>query len=167
MADVITTLNLRVQEKYDTKENWALNNNILLAGELGIESDTNKFKFGDGKTTWNSLPYANPTYEDFKDQIKTDVQTQVFMADIEDSSITDDAYLNGVSGISPKAGDIFIINRNFNGTKTQTPYTYFVSSDTNGWYAMAGKFDAKRVLIGHDITLAGNYESVGNIKLSI
>jgi hypothetical protein len=33
-------------------------NPVLAAGELGVETDTGKFKIGDGSTAWNSLPYA-------------------------------------------------------------------------------------------------------------
>jgi hypothetical protein len=37
----------------------ATNENFVLApGEIGLETDTGKFKFGDGKTPWNDLDYA-------------------------------------------------------------------------------------------------------------
>src|SRR6266568_118005 len=37
---------------------WTGNNPVLLQSEMGIESDTQKFKIGDGVTAWNSLPYG-------------------------------------------------------------------------------------------------------------
>ena len=37
---------------------WASKNPVLARGELGIELDTKKFKFGDGVTAWTSLEYA-------------------------------------------------------------------------------------------------------------
>jgi hypothetical protein len=37
---------------------WTSANPILLPGELGLETDTTKFKFGNGTTAWNSLAYA-------------------------------------------------------------------------------------------------------------
>lgn len=46
------------QFRRDTAANWTSGNPILLAGEMGIESDTKKFKIGDGTTAWNSLPYG-------------------------------------------------------------------------------------------------------------
>lgn len=52
------TLNTRQKQKYDTSTNWTTNNPVLLAGELGIESDTNKFKIGNGTSAWNELDYA-------------------------------------------------------------------------------------------------------------
>lgn len=52
------TINTRQKQKYDTSSNWTANNPTLLAGEIGIESDTNKFKVGNGTSTWNELDYA-------------------------------------------------------------------------------------------------------------
>ena len=37
---------------------WTSANPILAVGELAIESDTKKFKIGDGLTLWASLPYS-------------------------------------------------------------------------------------------------------------
>lgn len=37
---------------------WTAANPTLSAGEIGVETDTRKFKFGTGTTAWNSLPYA-------------------------------------------------------------------------------------------------------------
>lgn len=53
------TLNTRQKQKYDTSTNWTTNNPVLLAGELGIESDTNKFKIGNGTSAWNDLEYIS------------------------------------------------------------------------------------------------------------
>lgn len=37
---------------------WESVNPVLAAGEPGFESDTLKFKIGDGSTPWNSLNYV-------------------------------------------------------------------------------------------------------------
>ena len=50
-------LNVKVKHRYDTASNWTTNNPVLLAGEFGIESDTNKMKVGDGTKNWSSLEY--------------------------------------------------------------------------------------------------------------
>lgn len=52
------TISTRQKQKYDTSTNWTTNNIVLLAGEIGIESDTNKFKVGNGTSAWNELDYA-------------------------------------------------------------------------------------------------------------
>lgn len=41
----------------DTSANWASANPILAGGEIGLESNTNKIKLGNGSTPWNALPY--------------------------------------------------------------------------------------------------------------
>ncbi len=52
------TITGQVQIRNDTAHNWAVENPVLLPGELGLETDTGNGKFGDGETTWNSLKYA-------------------------------------------------------------------------------------------------------------
>lgn len=48
-----------IQTRRDTAANWTSTNPILAAGEKGLETDTKKFKFGDGTSTWTALGYAN------------------------------------------------------------------------------------------------------------
>ena len=55
MTVTITALQ---KQRRDTASNWTTNNTVLLAGEWGIESDTKKFKIGDGSTAWQSLDYV-------------------------------------------------------------------------------------------------------------
>jgi len=47
----------KIKNRSDTSNNWATANPILELGELGLETNTNKIKFGDGVTTWNNLVY--------------------------------------------------------------------------------------------------------------
>jgi hypothetical protein len=51
-------LTTRQRQKYDTADNWAKNNPVLLAGEIGVESDTNKMKVGNGTGKWSNLSYS-------------------------------------------------------------------------------------------------------------
>ena len=44
--------------QYRTAAQWRAADPVLLRGELAVESDTLKFKFGDGTTTWNNLEYV-------------------------------------------------------------------------------------------------------------
>ena len=50
---------VRIQVRRGLASEWTSANPILAAGELGVESDTNLFKFGNGSTAWTSLAYAN------------------------------------------------------------------------------------------------------------
>jgi hypothetical protein len=49
---------VKIQLRRDTFANWLSNNPTLSSGEIGIETDTFKFKIGNGSSEWNSLPYA-------------------------------------------------------------------------------------------------------------
>ena len=49
---------IQLQFRRDTSSNWSSNNPVLASGELGIETNTQQFKLGDGTTAWNSLPYG-------------------------------------------------------------------------------------------------------------
>jgi hypothetical protein len=51
-------LSALMKQRYDTAANWTAQNPTLLAGEIGIESDTKKWKVGTGATAWTSLVYA-------------------------------------------------------------------------------------------------------------
>jgi hypothetical protein len=46
-----------IQVRGDTATNWTNANPVLLVREIGLETDTKYFKFGDGTTAWNSLTY--------------------------------------------------------------------------------------------------------------
>lgn len=48
----------RIQNRRDTAANWTSTNPTLASGEIGVETNTGKFKVGDGSTAWTSLLYA-------------------------------------------------------------------------------------------------------------
>ena len=50
---------VRIQVRRGTASQWTSANPTLAAGEMGVESDTNKFKFGNGSSAWTALSYAN------------------------------------------------------------------------------------------------------------
>lgn len=52
MADII-------KSRRDTAENWRTANPTLAEGELGFETDTKRYKLGDGKKAWNDLEYRD------------------------------------------------------------------------------------------------------------
>ena len=46
-----------MQQRRDTASGWTTSNPTLLISEFGYETDTGKFKVGDGSTAWSSLSY--------------------------------------------------------------------------------------------------------------
>ncbi len=49
----------KMQQRRGTAAQWTTAATVLLAGEIGFETDTGKFKIGDGTTAWASLAYQN------------------------------------------------------------------------------------------------------------
>ena len=49
---------IRLILRHGTAAQWTTANPILASGEMGVESDTNKIKIGDGVLAWNALPYG-------------------------------------------------------------------------------------------------------------
>jgi len=78
----------RLQLRRDTAANWTSNNPTLAAGEVGVETDTTKFKIGDGSTAWTSLGYAGTAHLSASEGVQLD--GDVIKADVsglaEDSS---------------------------------------------------------------------------------
>ena len=52
-------MSVQIQLKRSTASAWTSANPTLAAGEIGYETDTAKFKIGNGSTAWTSLSYAN------------------------------------------------------------------------------------------------------------
>ena len=48
-----------IQFRRDTAANWTAANPTLANGEMGIETDTLKYKIGNGSTAWTGLAYAS------------------------------------------------------------------------------------------------------------
>lgn len=68
MAD--NTINVKLKQRYDTENNWATKNPVLLAGEMAISSDKDyRYKVGNGTAKWSELSYAKARLE------KSDVTT--------------------------------------------------------------------------------------------
>ena len=52
---------VRIQLRHDTAQNWTNANPILLSGEVGIETDTDRLKIGTGNS-WNDTNYYDKQY---------------------------------------------------------------------------------------------------------
>ena len=63
----------QIQLRRDTATNWASANPTLASGEPAFETDTGKFKIGDGVTAYNSLDYIGAG--DLPDNITTQGNT--------------------------------------------------------------------------------------------
>jgi hypothetical protein len=49
---------IQIQFRRATAASWTSVNPTLAQGEIGLETDTNQFKIGNGSTAWTSLAYS-------------------------------------------------------------------------------------------------------------
>jgi len=56
-----SAISTKIQMRSDTSGNWTSTNPTLATGEIGFETDTGKFKIGNGSSVWTGLSYAVPT----------------------------------------------------------------------------------------------------------
>lgn len=147
MAEKI--VNARLQNPYDTAENWKTNNPVLKAGELGIESDTGLHKVGDGTSTWTQLDYAGTDKAAVGALIEA---AEDNMYALTPSGEEEDTAVLATVG-SPKKGDIAVIKRVIAGDKhSYTAYVY----DGTKWEAADGNYNANNVYFDQDLIITAN-----------
>ncbi len=104
-----------IQPRRGTSDQWTSANPILAVGEMGYETDTRKFKYGDGLSNWSDLPYgigignlsdasaigagllAAETVEAARTILEIGTGTSVNAADILDSTATGRAILTAAN----------------------------------------------------------------------
>jgi hypothetical protein len=92
-------MSTRMVQRKGTYQQWFDTNPKLLSGEIGYETDTNKFKVGDGTTNWNNLAY-------FINQDEVTTMTQDFATE----EYVDTAITNSEVDLASAAGDNLIWN---------------------------------------------------------
>lgn len=106
-----TTLDVKIQIRNDTKNNWTTQNPVLLKGEMGVETDTRKFKFGDGVSDWKTLEYASATGAIIMNKAPTP---------------TDSGYDVGAMWVDTAANKAYLL---FNNTANQAVWEQVVTPD--------------------------------------
>ena len=82
-----TTVPVKMAQRRDTAANWTSANPTLLAGEIGIESDTNKIKLGTGSTSWTSLSYTPWSQVSAYPLVNADIASGAAIADTKLATI--------------------------------------------------------------------------------
>lgn len=106
-----TTLNVKIQIRNDVANTWKTTDPVLLKGEMGVETDTRKFKFGDGVSTWTELDYAS-------------AQAAVVMN--KAPTPTDSGYDVGAMWVDTAANKAYLL---FNNTTNQAVWKQLVTPD--------------------------------------
>lgn len=137
-------LNTRIQLKHGLAASWTEKNPVLLAGEIGIETDTLKMKVGNGTSNWKALGYLGADANDILAIINENRDSCTTVEVAEGQSDTE-----ALATISnPKNGDTAILVKVISGDKKS--YTAFVYD--NAWKAMDGNYRADNVYFDDDIT---------------
>lgn len=67
----------KIQLRRDTASNWTANNPTPASGEPCFETDTGKFKIGDGVTAYNNLPYQGDSGSIPTNMVTTDTDQTI------------------------------------------------------------------------------------------
>ena len=90
----------RIQLRRGTATQWTTANTVLEAGEIGWESNTNKFKIGDGTTEWDDLTY-------FLDATDTGFNSADYILATARDSVNGVAGVNADINVITKTGVVF------------------------------------------------------------
>lgn len=144
------TLNIRIQLRNDTAENWNTQNPVLLKGEMGVETDTGKTKIGNGTAHWKDLKYSGVDEDTIKGIIDKNRNAVEFIVANEGESDTQ-ALARVIS--APKKGDVGIVEQTKNGIGEF--YTAYIHDGT-AFRAMDGNYSADNVYFDKDLTYTAN-----------
>lgn len=162
-------LKTKIILRNDESGAWTDSSLVMDKGEVGLEYGADgvvKLKAGDGERTFAELDY-----------IGSDVKSaQLFQtAVLAYNDVTDD--LTAIKAVIPEGaelqdGDVAVVKRAIANGSAATSYTTYIydasvaSTAAEGWVASDGNYSATNVFFKNDITLAGDYTSIGNVKLS-
>lgn len=143
MAELKTRIILR----NDTTAGWeavkANDTYKLLKGEIGIEfveGGSPKMKIGDGKSTWEALPYFGGT------------ATELFETTLQSDDASKEDAINRVVGDKVvENGDFAIVKAPIGAGTDKYEYTAFMYSE-GAWKALDGNYDAENVYFSNNLT---------------
>ena len=127
-----------MQQRRDTAANWTSANPTLLAGEIGIESDTNKIKLGTGSASWTSLGYTPWSQVSAYPLVNADIASAAAIAYSKLAALTSGNIVLGssanVATSTAITGDVSISNTGV----TAIAAGVIVNADINASAAIAG-----------------------------
>lgn len=83
----MTLINVSYRLRRDTTTNWLLFDPVLKSGEIGLDTTLNKFKIGNGTSTWSLLTYANILASDLASELATHNNDTTNVHGIADTSL--------------------------------------------------------------------------------
>jgi len=133
-----TTVPVKMAQRRDTAANWTSANPTLLAGEIGIESDTNKIKLGTGSASWTALGYTPWSQVSAYPFVNADIASAAAIAYSKLATLTSGNIVLGssanVATSTAVTGDVTISNTGV----TAIASGVIVDADINASAAIAG-----------------------------
>ena len=151
---------IRMQQRRGTAAQWVSSNAgagpILNAGEIGWESDTNKFKIGDGTNNWSTLTY----FVDATDVIAASLTGYALLSDV--GAISGIAGLNADQNVKTKTAI------EFEGATADSFETFVVVTDPTVDRTITLPDATGTVALTSDITVtASSTNTLSNKSISL
>lgn len=146
----MATNNVKIQQRVDTKENWNESSAILLKNEIAFESESGRYKIGDGVSTWSELPlFGGGEYSDVNN-VQGSYAFTILDIDEKNKTYT----LDGVEGL--EIGDVYSAN-------VLNTYNSSVSGDNVGKItAINGNVVTVDVFFGTDPKYGAPFKPIDN-----
>lgn len=168
--------NIRVKNKRDTEANWKKKNPVLLDGEIIIVTTTSgdtRFKVGDGKKTYNQLPFQDQKTRDLIPSVDSSlsststnpVQNKIIKSELDKKAERDvvNTTTNGLMSVADKKK----LDGIASGANKTTVDDTLLSTSTNPVQnkvvksALDGKMNTSGGTMNGDLTINGSTTSVG------
>jgi Major tropism determinant N-terminal domain len=179
----------RLQQRRDTAANWTSNNPTLAAGEIGIETNTSRFKIGDGTTAWTSLVYTSSqlgytttataagtttlTVSSNSQQLFTGTSTQTVVMPVASTMVLGTRFLienNSTGNLTVNSSGSNLIATVYPGTSIKIISILTSGTDATSWDFEYVGFNAVtgtgNAVLSASPTLTGTVTASGDINLS-
>ena len=156
---------VQIQFRRGTASEWTSANPTLSAGEVGFETDTNKFKLGTGSTAWTSLSYISPITASSADTLTNKTLTSPVISSITNTgtitlpSSTDTLVgrattdtLTNKTLTSPTINGATVTGTVTLPTTTTSPYNVATPTLTTNSYTLISGDESKLLLISNGAT---------------
>lgn len=137
--------NVAIQVRRGTAAEWTSSNPILYVGEICLETDTHKTKYGDGSTHWNDLPYSTCPVDGNSVPVQVMRDTDVNLTALTDPFLSGQLCYDTTTG-ALKIGDGNTPWNQLVAISNSTPTSNFINNEVN-W--LSNYYYCKKIIFKH------------------